>query len=84
MLLELRKAFMSVSFVHHYCRPEALFITGGCHLTPGCYVLLLHISLNGLPANESPRKLVNKSTHYTDTDMEFVTGSKMSVRAWFF
>lgn len=66
MLLELRKAFTSVSCVHHFCSPEALFITGGCHLTPGCYVLLLHISLSGLPANESPRKQVNKSTYYPE------------------
>lgn len=65
MLLELWKAFMSASFLYHYYNPEAVFITGGYRLVPGPCMLFFHISLHGSPANESPRKLITKSTNYT-------------------
>lgn len=65
MPLELRRAFMSASFLHYYS-PEAVFITGVCHLASGCSMLFFHISLHGLPANESPRKLITKSTNYIE------------------
>lgn len=66
MSLELRRAFMSASFLHHYYSPAAMFITGVCHLAPGCSMLFFYVSLHGLPANESPRKLITKSTNYIE------------------
>lgn len=66
MRLELWKAFMSASFLYHYYSPEAVFITGAHHLVPGSCMLFFHISLHVSPANKSPRKLITKSTNYTE------------------
>lgn len=64
MLLELWKAFLSACFLYRNYNSEAVFITQGYHLL--LRTVFFHVSLHGSPANESPRKLITKSTNSTE------------------